>query len=233
MSVPSLGYGSEWHMLRFLGRHRAHLTKEVLAVTGGDALEWLDFGFTPGISRSDSYGDSEITGLEFLSPTDPARLAWGLWWPQRGAVHHWDAVGIHTHKGVHEWLLVEAKGNIEELESHCGAKPASEGGGRDRIEGCLAATRATLGITGIPPDHWLSPYYQYANRLAMLHFLSTEKVPARLLFIYFVGDSTENVHCPSSAAEWAAPLQKMKDHLGLPKSGPLLPHIHELFLPVV
>lgn len=31
-------------------------------------------------------------------------------------------------------------------------------------------------------------YYQAANRMATLYFVQREQIPARLLFIYFLGD---------------------------------------------
>lgn len=39
------GYGSECHLLRFMGRHRHLLDERILAVLGGDSINWLDFGF--------------------------------------------------------------------------------------------------------------------------------------------------------------------------------------------
>jgi hypothetical protein len=39
-----MGYGSECHVLRYLGRP---FDDQVLRVTGGDRLGWLDFGFDP------------------------------------------------------------------------------------------------------------------------------------------------------------------------------------------
>jgi hypothetical protein len=39
------GYGSEWHLLRYLGRHLARLASEVQRVTSCDSVQWLDFPF--------------------------------------------------------------------------------------------------------------------------------------------------------------------------------------------
>jgi hypothetical protein len=50
------------------------------------------------------------------------------------------------------------------------------------VEGEISARSAS----SIPMDR---QYYQYANRLAVLHFLNAiANVPARLLHIYFTGD---------------------------------------------
>ncbi len=41
------GYGSEWHLLRFLGRHRANLGAAIQRLIGCDTISWLDFPFDP------------------------------------------------------------------------------------------------------------------------------------------------------------------------------------------
>lgn len=41
------GYGSEWHLLRYLGRHRNLLDNAVRDATRCGRFDWLDFGFDP------------------------------------------------------------------------------------------------------------------------------------------------------------------------------------------
>jgi len=229
MSRVHLGYGSEWHMLRYLGRHRRLLTERVLELTGGSSIKWCDFDFTKGISPEQNYGDAELKGLNFLQSNHPARAAWSKWWPQTGNVQNWDAVGIHrTEGGVEEWLLVEAKGNVSELESVTKAK---ERGGLPAIRRCLSETRKAFGV--VLERDWTKPYYQYANRLAVLHFLEDSGVPARLLFVYFTGDCARSRICPAGDAEWEPGLAVMKSNLGLTGTSLLDQKIHHLFLPVV
>lgn len=230
MGKLGLGYGSEWHMLRFLGRHRQHLTEKVLAEIGGSALEWRDFQFTGSLDKS--HGDGELKGLEFLTKDSKAHTAWASWWPTSGNVQNWDAVARLTTNGAEEWLLVEAKGNLEELTSSCGAKPALAGGGRDLIELRMADTQAAMGVVGVAPSAWLVKDYQYANRLAMLHFLTTQSISARLLLIYFTGDVTQGRFCPANRGEWDVALKAQKARLGLTGSSTLESRIHELFLAV-
>ena len=43
MADIGYGYGSEWHLLRFLGYHRNALDSPILRATGGQEIEWLDF----------------------------------------------------------------------------------------------------------------------------------------------------------------------------------------------
>jgi hypothetical protein len=43
-------------------------------------------------------------------------------WPTHRRGHNWDAIGRIERKGKPEWLLVETKANVEELESDCRAE---------------------------------------------------------------------------------------------------------------
>ncbi len=66
MSKIGYGYGSEWHLLRYLGYHRALLSQKVGEALGAGSVEWLDFPFAKdGAPLQD---DREFRGLEFLSP---------------------------------------------------------------------------------------------------------------------------------------------------------------------
>ena len=47
MGTIGYGYGSEWHLLRYLGYHRHYLSQEILNMIGGEILQWLDFKFSP------------------------------------------------------------------------------------------------------------------------------------------------------------------------------------------
>jgi hypothetical protein len=232
MALMGSGYGSECHLLRCLGRHRELFDEKVLDAVGGDAVAWLDCDFDPHAD----WLDRELSGLDFLSGDDPARREWASHWPQRGNPPNWDAVGRIRCDGSDEWLLVEAKANVQELASSCRAK---EGEGRRRIEATLAGARAALGA---PADRdWLNGYYQYRNRLAVLDLLNRNHAPARLLFIYFLGDrGSEEAGeggryartCPADAAGWRKALDQQRAHVGLPPNHALSGRVHELFLDV-
>jgi hypothetical protein len=84
------GYGSECHLLRYLGRHRELFNKVVQSVVGASSVQWLDFHFDP-IKR---WQDGERKGVDFLPVEHPASLAWRKFWPQQGNPPNWDAVGI-------------------------------------------------------------------------------------------------------------------------------------------
>ena len=131
--------------------------------------------------------------------------------------------------GREEWLLVEAKAHIDELNTNCGAKAEKS---LYTITRALAETGKSLNITN--PESWLNGYYQYANRLAVLHFLNKHNVPARLLFIYFCGDERpDSCICPADETGWTEALQKQDKHLGIQNStGDLKNRVHRIFLDI-
>lgn len=162
MGKMALGYGSEWHMLRYLGRYRSVLDTEVRAATGASDVRWLDWNSTP------SDVDTEWKGISFLPEEVRGAIAdeWARWWPQRGNPHNWDAVALLDGR---EWLLVEAKAHLGEVATSCTAVP---GDGRDKIVRACAATRDALGAQGAD---WLTGFYQMAqpHRLPPLPTVST------------------------------------------------------------
>lgn len=218
------GYGSECHLLRFLGRHRHLLDQRILAVVGGDSINWLDFGFNP----NKTWPDAEIKSLDFLPEGHAARAAWEGFWPHGRGIHNWDAVGQVRFGDIEEWLLVEAKANLEELESNCGAKSARS---LATIERAFDETKRALGV----PENrdWLHGYYQFCNRLAVLHFLNKHDIPARLLYIYFLGDRGDPRRtCPYDEEGWQEALRAQEEHVGLPQGHKLEARMHKLFLPI-
>jgi len=90
MGKIGYGYGSEWHLLRFLGYHRGYLSTEVLKITGGKNIFWLDFRFSKAASHLNN--DREFVGLNFIEEPDVIKR-WKQFWPQTGSSQNWDAVG--------------------------------------------------------------------------------------------------------------------------------------------
>ncbi len=209
--------------MRYLGYHRDRLNAEIQEQAGVIIQRWLDFPF----DKSRRLLDGEWKGLDFLPEDEPAREAWNDFWPQTGNVPNWDAVGAAQNDGQIEWLLVEAKAHIGELQSECKAEePAS----KEQIRKALAEAKGAFGVS--PSTNWLAPYYQYCNRLAVLHFLAQHDIAARLLFIYFTGDSNPSADCPKDEAGWQAALQKLYSKIGLAEESPLKRQIHSIFLPI-
>lgn len=228
MSTIGYGYGSEWHLLRYLGFHRKELDRQVAKRIGCTSIRWLDYRF----ARNDPFLDAELKGMEFLERGSPAAKAYAKFWPAKGNKPNWDAVAQITVKGRQEWLLVEAKSHCKELIKRGGSD--ADGVGKKTIEAALNETKRYLGVP--EPTPWLkSDYYQYANRLATLYFLTSNDEASRLLFIYFCGDAQPkngNKDCPRSESEWKPSLKAMKESLALPENHPLQSRVHELFLPV-
>lgn len=219
------GYGSECHLLRWMGRHRRAFDVAVNAALGlaGTSVDWLDSNFAP----LKVWPDAELKGLEFIDDVQ-VRSDWNTWWPTSGNNQNWDAVGWLGNPSARRPVLVEAKAHIGEIYSACTAKPH---GGRPRIEQSLRDTALALGITDI--SKWLKPHYQLANRLAVLHFLQSRGFAPQLLLIYFVGDQkSSSRNSPQSIGEWAIPLVNQKTEMGLPATHALSPCIRELFLHV-
>jgi len=147
MSKIGCGYGSEWHLLRYLGYHRALLSQEVGAALGASGVAWLDFPFSSvgGPLRD----EREFKGIAFLKRKNLLEK-WSRFWPQRGNAQNWDAVGRATFDTEEAWVLVEAKAHAEEVRSHCGAKSPHS---KAKIAKALAETREHLGATEQPLAH--------------------------------------------------------------------------------
>ncbi|MDO9531289.1 MAG: hypothetical protein Q7O12_04060 [Deltaproteobacteria bacterium] len=128
----------------------------------------------------------------------------GKFWPKNGP--QWDALG-KTSDGE-TFFLVEAKANLPELVSFCGATNKNS---LSTISDSLAKTQGWITCRNFSID-WKCGFYQYANRLAHLYFLGKMKKEAYLIFLYFVDDPT---HISTSCEEWNAALELQKKLLGL------------------
>lgn len=211
------GYGSEFNLKRYLDHYPEILSQYVMNATGAQSVNWQDHRSLEG----------EWKALEFLPKGSEARIKWKKFWPPSGKQHHWDAVGRILMEGEWEWLLVEAKSHLTEIKTEC---KASERGGRPKIRKAFNETKRALGI---PEDaDWLTGYYQFANRIAALYFLTRHHEIGRLLFVYFCGDSVPNKVCPASENEWLETISQQDEHLGLSICHPLADRVHKAFLPI-
>lgn len=233
MGSIGYGYGSECHLLRYMGRHRRMLDDRLLGeIRSSGAIEWQDFGFDEG----QPWPDSEPKGLDFLQDAFPDVVnSWKKEWPQTGSPPNWDAIAWHvTPDGKsRECLLIEAKANLQEIRNPkgCGAKAGSHG--RSQIEEFFNKAKGTLGITDC--GDWMGAYYQYANRVALLEFLNRHGVPSRLVYIYFIGDrGFAGRQCPASKEEWMPAINAQEQEvLGSKPPADLCPRIHKVFLNVL
>ena len=230
MAKIGYGYGSECHLLRWMGRHRKLFDKKVADAVGrpGESIEWLDFKFAPNVEwPHKGWPDSEQKGLEFLYNQPGIKSKWESFWPTGSGIHNWDAVGWIGAEPHRELLLLEAKANVEEMKTYCKAESPKS---ILKIETAFEGVKQSLG-TSTGAD-WMNGYYQAANRIATLHFLQQEGIPARLLFVYFLGDRHLGRECPTTKEDWIPALEAQRIHLGLGADHYLADPIHELFLPI-
>jgi len=183
-------------------------------ISSANCIQWL----SP--LANDEYAEYRDAG--FLEKIGQTQLCPALsnYWPSRGP--QWDALGRADSGDV---LLVEAKAHIDEIFS---AGTQAKGAARLLIESSLLATTEALKAKPLIP--WSGPLYQSANRIAHLRFLNNHGVPARLLFVCFVGD--EEMTGPATAEEWTGALRVINLVLGLPKQHPLAERINYVFVPV-
>lgn len=225
MTRTGHGYGSDWHLLRYLGRHRETLDRLVARSCGGSDVEWLDYPF----SDDPRWRDDRWRGLDFLPESNLARREWAKLWPRGGDAPTWDAVGRVKILGEEEWLLLDAKARLGELSGSCGTRGARN---RRQIGSVFQVVKDDLGV---PEDaDWLEPYCEYCSRIALLHLLNTYGMASHLLFLYFTGDweGSSRRRCPRTAAGWTRSIAKLERHVMLPREHALSGRMHSVFLDV-
>ena len=125
-------------------------------------------------------------------------------WPPSGP--RWDGLA-RTESG--KILLLEAKAYIEEAVDY--RSPAGSASLK-LITRSLADAKRAFGAR--PEAGWDAPFYQYANRLAHLHFLAgLNKVDAYLLFVYFA--DAQDVPRPCAAQQWEGAIRLVAKCLGI------------------
>ena len=143
------------------------------------------------------------------------------WWPAGGP--HWDALArLEFSEGVAGVLLVEGKSYPEEMRDKKGLSATSPAS-IEKIEQALDETQRWLNVDK-PLEAWLRPYYQTANRLAMLYWLRRQLGDDRawLVHLCFLNDPT---HVKSTREQWLQAFQLADKHLGLHRPVPNYAHI--------
>ncbi|MDD2228100.1 MAG: hypothetical protein PHY48_01665 [Candidatus Cloacimonetes bacterium] len=210
------GYGSECHLLRWMGRHRNAFNAAVISALGvtdeNHCINWLDFKFN---CNKEAWYDSELIRLEFIKDND-VRDEW--LWPDTGKQQNWDAIGyIETNNQPHratnkDVILVEAKAHLGESESSCKAGENSS----KVISGIFESTASELRIAKYDTfkDSWFNKYYQYANRLATYSYLKSKGYHPHLLLVYFINDEHQGKICPSDHSQWGDYLHNQDLEMG-------------------
>jgi hypothetical protein len=186
--------------------------RESLGLANLEPIQWISPLERDGFCE---YRDGEA--LQRLAIRTKRPLA--DFWPARGPV--WDGLGTVDGRA----LLVEAKSHIREMvSSRSKASPES----RLRIETSLRAVQDSLGLT--TDVDWSGTFYQYANRIAHLHFLRVQNdVPAELVFVHFLNDS--EMGGPSNRDTWDGAIQIVECYLGLSRHR-LQQFVHHVFVHV-
>lgn len=185
MAEIGYGYGSEWHLMRFMARHRKYLEKKIresIGVNDGD-FSWLDFRFV----EKGKAADAEIKGLSFLDDilhenklglTDKKikdiKKSFISGW---NSSQSWDAVFVLNNT----IYLIEAKARIDEMKSN---NKNNGGTSRTSIIQFMEKQLCKYGIN--VNKEWLGTYYQLANRLATVALLKNHGVNAKCVYIYFI-----------------------------------------------
>lgn len=193
------------HWLRIAANEASVFTNERIRLAFGwcarEMIDWL----SP--VKADQY--AEYYDGEFLKRLGIYELATPLrsFWPRSGP--RWDGL---ARTSSHKFLMVEAKAYIEEAVDF-GSKAGDTS--RNKIAEALRESQLAYGAN--PDANWEAPFYQYANRLAHLHFLvAKNEIDAFLVFLYFA--NAPDVPSPCTAKEWEGACRLTEKCLGLGSS---------------
>ena len=196
-------------------QHTVEKCSEFLQPKALPALEWL----SP--LSSDEYSEYQDGSCLDKLKLPNLKTALSDYWPNRGAV--WDGLALSGDAVV----LVEAKAHIPEFFSPAtGAKAPSSVA---KINSALEETSQALDAK--PLADWSKTYFQYANRLAFLHFLRCEGVNAHLLFVDFIED--REMKGPVSAEVWKTAFASADYVLGLRGRHKYTKYIHHVYPSVI
>lgn len=239
MAQMGLGYGSEFQLLRFMGRHRHELERTIIdalqekqQTINDKNFDWLDFEYSD-VNKVIT-GDRELYGLSFLEK----KIDKGLYDKITSALQkagsfinnwqHWDAVFVLDDC----FYFVEAKAYPGELYS------TNDHGGSSKKE-ILNFMRENMQPYGIEVDeNWLDSYYQFANRISMMAFLNQNGLNAKAIYIYFengynkrqfIGKEIKTVSDKGAGKiEFDEAIQKELSHLNIEKANlsELVVHIY-------
>lgn len=206
--------GSQYWLQRAVCEQWDDLNAPLLArCAGAGTLVWL----SP--SADDQF--AEYRDAAFLARIGKPELASELrkFWPDRGP--QWD--GLATTDANHV-ILIEAKAHIGEF---CSPYSQASETSLAMIRAALDQTAKSLGVKASHLHNWAQHFYQYANRLAHLHWLREHNVDAKLALVGFIGDS--EMKGPASHEAWDA-AYRIADHvLGLSSSHKLSKHVIHVF----
>jgi hypothetical protein len=172
MGKIGFGYGSEYQLMRLMGRHLNEfnlIVKKSMKLSTN--IVWHDF-------RRTGLLDHEIMNIDFIS-SNTIRNQWNEIWPtnSNNAGINWDAVGCSNDVII----IVEAKAHAQELFQSMGATNIRS---IDMIRKAFSNLCNDFQIQ--LNDSWFDENYQLANHLVAVHFLNSRGFKAKLLNLYFI-----------------------------------------------
>ena len=180
MAKLGYGYGSEFQLLRFMGRHRQMLEAEIRSQIHEEGeFCWLDFGFNT--SEENFIGDEERSGLAFLdelSFVDEAQIT-----AIRGEI---SAQGVARMVARQSWDAIFTKDDtvyLVEAKAHCKEMITTERNCSTNAE-ILSFMKNLLPHIEVS-EAWAGDYYQLANRLATTALLNKHGIKAKTLCLFF------------------------------------------------
>jgi hypothetical protein len=171
--------------------------RQTLVLPENEEIQWLSPLKDDGYAEYRDEAFLEKLGAKLETP------ALSGFWPRGGP--QWDALGRSLSGKL---FLVEAKSHIPELISSVQAKDLASA---DKILRSLGETRDYLGSK--TDFDWSRSFYQYTNRLAHLYLLKENRLPAYLVFVYFLNDS--EMKGPTTVDEWTGALKLLQTCLGI------------------
>ncbi len=158
--------------------------------------------------RDQTFLDRLASSSNYREPSRPQHDL-SDFWPRFGP--QWDGLAVTDNGQI---LLVEAKAHISEMVT--APSQARGESARQKIQESLA--RVKTFVNSKSQADWSASFYQYANRLAHLHWLrEVNGHDAYLVNLFFVND--REVQGPESAAEWGAAIRLQEVFLGVRQSG--------------
>lgn len=213
--------GSQRHIQTYVNLRPVELSHKVLEVLpaklqSNAMLRWVSPLATENLVECRDEEFLHVLGL------DEHINALREYWPDGGP--SWDALGRLESDSGNGIVLVEAKSHISELKSECQAESLESLG---KIVKALAETKEWLNVD--QSCDWTKPYYQSANRYALLYFFRKRAIETWLVNVYFLNDPHfKNPTAPRTPEEWKPAIENVAKALGLP--GRDVPHTAKLFL---
>jgi len=212
MGKIGFGYGSEYQLMRFMGRHLHEFNRKVNEVlTSDDEIIWFDF-------NRQNHLDRELMNMDFITD-EKIKKAWSDVWPTNGGKSgiNWDAVGLTKDT----YLLVEAKAHHKEVFQGMGATHKDS---ISMIRKAFADLAKAYNLT--INDSWEKDHYQMMNRLVAVDFLHRMGLKAFLVNVYFIhgyeinarGISIKKNLSINSKESWQHIIDEQYHQLGLTNS---------------